>query len=115
MKLISRVAELRKQSDLSQAQLGVFVGVSTNTIQSWEKPDGLAQLKKYLKLAEVLGVEKLMDLFVQEEEEENKDANNKSTRREFSLEDLRKLRESWGIKSPAQKTANDPKFTTAKD
>lgn len=98
MKLESRVAHLRKQSGLSQAQLGVFVGVSTNTIQSWEKPNGLTQLEKYLKLGEVLGINNLIDLFVQVEE--NKDSSEKPNRREFSLEDLRKLRKNWGIAKP---------------
>lgn len=104
MKLKSRVSELRKLSGLSQAQLGVFVGVSTNTIQSWEKSDGLTQLEKYLKLAEVLGVEKLIDLFVQVPE--NGDSKEKSILREFSLEDLRELRENWGIKSPNKSPTN---------
>lgn len=98
MKLESRITDLRKEAGLSQAQLGVFVGVSTNTIQSWEKPDGLGQLEKYLKLAEVLGVKRLMDLFkIVEEDQNHKDKISKSKRMEFSLKDLRKLRKDWGI------------------
>ncbi|MEM7758057.1 MAG: helix-turn-helix domain-containing protein [Cyanobacteria bacterium P01_A01_bin.40] len=109
MYLKSRITELRKIAGLSQAQLAVFVGVSTNTIQSWEKPDGLAQLEKYLKLAEVLGAKRIIDLFkrVEEEDQNYKSKTNKSNRRQFSLDDLRKLREDWGIDESGEETFNE--------
>lgn len=102
MILKSKIAELRKKAGFSQAQLGVFVGVSTNTIQNWEKPDGLAQLEKYLKLAEVLGVGKMIDLF--EIEDTNEQSNQQVTKvGEFSIQELQKLREGWGITNSSDK------------
>jgi DNA-binding XRE family transcriptional regulator len=92
----SKVAELRKKAGLTQAQLAVFIGVTPNTIQNWEKDCGLEQLEKYLKLCEVLGCE-LSDLieYVETEEEEAKAKG-------FSLEELRELRKRWGtdVKKP---------------
>lgn len=88
---ISRLAELRTRAGLTQAELAVFVGVTTNTIQNWEKEDGLTQLGKYLKLAEILGLENLNDLFKYVEETEYK-----PSRKEFSLEELRRIRQEWG-------------------
>ena len=91
LKAKSRVAELRKKAGLTQAQLAVFIGVTTNTIQNWEKDSGLDQLEKYLKLCEVLGCE-LQDLiqYIQSPEEE------KPKSKGFSLEELRELRKRWG-------------------
>lgn len=105
MTLKSKIGYLRKKAGLSQAQLAVFVGVSTNTIQSWEKPNGLAQLVKYLKLAEVLGVQGVKDLF-EEDDHESKTETTVSKQREFSLDDLRKLREDWGIEPVREPTLN---------
>jgi len=88
----SRVADLREKSGLTQAQLAVLVGVTTNTIQNWEKQKGLDQLERYLKLAEILGCE-VSDLveYVPVGEEE------KSKTKGFSLEELRELRDRWGL------------------
>ncbi|MDF5730836.1 MAG: helix-turn-helix transcriptional regulator [Rhizonema sp. PD38] len=86
----SRVAELREQAGLTQVQLAVLVGVTPNTIQNWEKENGLDQLERYLKLAEIFGcnVSDLVEYVPASEEEEAK-----SKGFSFSLEELRKLRE----------------------
>jgi transcriptional regulator with XRE-family HTH domain len=90
LKPISRVAALREKAGLTQLQLAALVGVTTNTIQNWEKDDGLSQLERYLKLAAVFGCE-ASDLveYVPAGEEELKSKG-------FSLEDLHELRERWG-------------------
>ena len=87
----SRVANLREQAGLTQVQLAVLVGVTPNTIQNWEKDDGLSQLEKYLKLAEVFGcrAENLVEYVEISEEEKPKSKG-------FSLQELRELRERWG-------------------
>lgn len=95
----SKLATLRQEAKLSQAQLAVFVGVTTNTVQNWEKPDGLNQFVKFLKLCEVLGCDP-HDLISVNESQDNKE-------REFTFEDLKKIRESWGtgVKSKTNKTS----------
>ncbi len=97
LKAISRVAELRKKAGLTQAQLAVFIGVTTNTIQNWEKDSGLDQLEKYLKLCEVLGCE-LKDLIKYIQSPKEEEPKSKS----FSLEELREIRKRWGtdVKKP---------------
>lgn len=89
---ISRLAELRQQAGLTQAKLAVLIGVTTNTIQNWEKEDGLSQLAKYLKLGEIFGLENLKDLFEFVEVQEN----NSSQQQEFSFKELGEIRERWG-------------------
>jgi transcriptional regulator with XRE-family HTH domain len=84
----SKLATLRQEAKLSQAQLAVFVGVTTNTVQNWEKPDGLNQFVKFLKLCEILGCDP-HDLINVNESQDNQE-------REFTFEDLKKIRESWG-------------------
>jgi transcriptional regulator with XRE-family HTH domain len=92
-RLRSNVAPLREQSRLTQVQLAALVGVTTNTIQNWEKDEGLDQLERYLKLAEILGceVKELVELI--EVEEQNQESNIS-----FSLGDLRNLREKWKLR-----------------
>lgn len=87
----SRVASLREKAGLTQVQLAVLVGVTPNTIQNWEKDDGLSQLEKYLKLAEVFGCQArdLVEYISAPEEEKPKSKG-------FSLQELRELRERWG-------------------
>lgn len=89
----SKIAELRDQAGLTQVQLAALVGVTPNTIQNWEKPNGLKQLERYLKMAELFGcrVEELVEYIPTDEV----DASPKKTK-EFSLEDVRALRERWG-------------------
>lgn len=101
----SKLSELRQKAELSQAQLAVFIGVTTNTIQNWEKEGGLNQFIKYLKLCEVLECDPkdLIDI----EEFENK--NNK----EFTFEDLKRIRETWGT-SVKSKTSEKPKISLNK-
>ncbi|MEO1395987.1 MAG: helix-turn-helix transcriptional regulator [Cyanobacteria bacterium J06634_5] len=89
----SKVAELRDQTGLTQVQLAALVGVTPNTIQNWEKPDGLKSLERYLKMAELFGcpVEELVE-YVPADESEQSNTGNKV----FSLEDVRELRKRWG-------------------
>lgn len=90
----SRIAELRDRAGLTQVQLAALVGVTPNTIQNWEKPNGLKQLERYLKMAELFGcqVEELVEYVPSESNQEV--AISKT--REFSLEDVRELRKRWG-------------------
>ena len=80
----SRVAELRDLAGLTQVQLAAFVGVTTNTIQNWEKEDGLDQLERYLKLAEIFGcqVSELVEYVSVSEDDKPKSKG-------FSLEELK--------------------------
>lgn len=93
----SKLATLRQEAKLSQAQLAVFVGVTTNTVQNWEKPGGLNQFVKFLKLCEILGCEP-KDLININEPQDNRE-------REFTFEDLKRIRKSWGtdVKSKTNK------------
>lgn len=91
MKAVSKIANLREKTGLTQAQLAVFIGVTTNTIQNWESgKSGVDQIEKFLKLCEVLGCD-LKDLieYVPTSEAEQSKAGS------FSLDDLRDLRQRW--------------------
>lgn len=106
----SRIAELREQAELTQAQLAVLVGVTTNTIQNWESgKSGVEQIIKFLKLCTVLNCN-LQDLI--------EDTPNKSVEDvkpgSFSLQDLQALRRRWGTDKPASpktKTQSGPPST----
>jgi DNA-binding XRE family transcriptional regulator len=91
----SKVGALREQAGLTQVQLAAFIGVTPNTIQNWEKDEGLDQLERYLKLAKILGCE-VQDLVTYTETDEHNDQNTIG----FSLDDLRELRTRWNLKSP---------------
>lgn len=98
MKAVSRIATLRENTGLTQAQLAVLVGVTTNTIQNWESgKSGVDQIIKFLKLCEVLGcsLDELIDYVPDLEAKEPKAGN-------FSIEDLRSLRKRWGTDKKAQ-------------
>lgn len=86
----SRIAELRQKAGLTQAQLAVFIGVTPNTIQNWEKDDGLDQLEKYLKLCVLFGC-KIEDLVEYVEADENEKPASKG----FSTEQLQEIRKTW--------------------
>ena len=87
-KLISNIGSLRLKTGLTQEQLAVFVGVTTNTIQNWEKgASGVEQIEKLLKLCVVLDCE-LSDLI------EHIDSNNPSTKG-FSVKELKEIRQKW--------------------
>ncbi len=96
----SKLTKIRKKAGLTQAQLAVLVGVTTNTIQNWEKANGLAQLEKYLKLGEIFGLDNLKELVEYVETTEEEDQKELG----FSFEDLRQLRQSWGINVETQST-----------
>lgn len=104
LKAKSRVAALRARAGLTQAQLAVFVGVTSNTIQNWEKENGLDQLEKYMKLCEILGCD-LTDLVEFVETPEAEEKKNKS----FSLDQLREIRQQWDTdtKSPVSNPCSD--------
>ncbi|NEO87721.1 MAG: helix-turn-helix transcriptional regulator [Spirulina sp. SIO3F2] len=85
---IPKIAALREEIGLTQQELAVYIGVSTNTIQNWENGKaGIDQFEKIIKLCTVLGCE-LEDLI-----EYSDDQKGKSTA--FSLDELRQLRKKW--------------------
>ena len=104
LKTESQLAMLRENSGLTQVLLAALVGVTPNTIQNWEKPDGLKQLQRYLKLAEVFGCE-VADLVKYVESTEEHGTQPKG----FSIEELRELRERWGtgVKAETQDLTAD--------
>jgi putative transcriptional regulator len=52
---VSRVAELRKQLDLTQRQLADMVGVTETTIRNWENNrSGIEWFERIAKLCEAL-------------------------------------------------------------
>lgn len=93
IKLVSKVAKLRKKIGLTQKQLAVLVGVTSNTIQNWEKEDGLNQLEKYIKLSILLGCNP-NELF-EYTYIETPSKNPKS--QELSLEELERIRMQWDL------------------
>ncbi|WDD36076.1 helix-turn-helix transcriptional regulator (plasmid) [Nostoc sp. UHCC 0926] len=100
----SKLASLREKAGLTQVQLAVLVGVTPNTIQNWEKDNGLDQLERYLKLAELFGcnVSDLVEYVPVPEEEKSKSKG-------FSLEELGELRERWGTSTKAKTPYFDSK------
>lgn len=109
VKAKSKVGELRNKAGLTQAQLAVFIGVTPNTIQNWEKDGGLYQLEKYLKLCEVLGCE-IRDLieYVQVSEAD------KPKSKGFSLSELRQIREQWKTSVKASRTDSESEVKASK-
>jgi transcriptional regulator with XRE-family HTH domain len=102
----SRLAALRKQAGLTQVQVAALVGVTPNTIQNWEKDNGLYQLEPYLKLAEFFDCE-VSDLVEYVPMAEGEEPKSKG----FSFEQLRELRTEWGINQPeltSTKSASKP-------
>ena len=95
-KAVSRIADLRELTGLTQAQLAVLVGVTTNTIQNWESgKSGVEQILKFLKLCAILNCE-LKDLIQQVDDPEAEQPKAGS----FSLEDVQELRKRWGTDKP---------------
>lgn len=57
MGIAERIKELRERRGMSQSELARLVGVSPQSVQQWEKPDGTAPKRaRIAKVAEVLGV-----------------------------------------------------------
>jgi|GEM_PF-3529504 len=85
---VSKISTLRERLGMTQQQLAVFVGVTTNTIQNWEKgTSGVDQIEKFLKLCAVLDCE-LQDLIAYPEPQS-------AAAKGFSVEELRELRKKW--------------------
>ncbi len=64
----TRIAELRKEKKLSQAELADIVGVTRQTITSIETGKYIASLPLAYKIAKYFGL-KIEDVFLFEEEE----------------------------------------------
>ena len=64
----TRIAELRKEKKLSQADLAEIVGVTRQTITSIETGKYIASLPLAYKIAKHFGL-KIEDVFIFEEEE----------------------------------------------
>ena len=105
----SKVASLREEAGLTQVQLAALVGVTPNTIQNWEKENGLHQLERYLKLAEIFGCN-VSDLVEYVDAPEEKKSKSKG----FSLQELSELRERWGTatKAKAEDSESKPESDT---
>lgn len=53
---MSKISKLRKAAGLTQSELAVLVGVTSNTIQGWETKGSATQtITKFLKLCAILG------------------------------------------------------------
>lgn len=103
-KAISRIAALREEVRLTQAQLAVLVGVTTNTIQNWESgKSGVDQIERFLKLCAVLdcNLQDLIEYVSDSNAEEPKTVS-------FELDDLRQLRERWGTGRKTEITDSPP-------
>ena len=100
-KAVSRIADLREAAGFTQAELAVFVGVTTNTIQNWETgKSGVDQIEKFLKLCTILGCD-FPDLVEYVPNLESK----KPKKGKFSLDDLREMRRRWWVSSDDTTTA----------
>ena len=64
----TRIAELRKEKKLSQAELADIVGVTRQTITSIETGKYIASLPLAYRIAKYFGL-KIEDVFIFEEEE----------------------------------------------
>jgi DNA-binding XRE family transcriptional regulator len=100
----SRVASLREKARLTQVQLAVLVGVTPNTIQNWEKENGLDQLQRYLRLAEVFGCN-VSDLVEYVPAPEGKEPKSKVV---SLVEELGEVRQKLGTGIKAQTTEPQP-------
>lgn len=109
-KAVSRIAALREKMGLTQAQLAVFIGVTTNTIQNWESgKSGVDQIEKFLKLCAVLDCD-LKDLI-----EYVPDSNAKKPKTgSFSLDDLTDLRKRWGTSRKTQPAEHQSELKSTK-
>jgi DNA-binding XRE family transcriptional regulator len=105
----SRLAKHREQAGLTQVQLAVLIGVTPNTIQNWEKENGLEQLERYLKLAEIFGcnVADLVEYVPTSEEE-------KPSSKGFSLAELGEIRKRWGTDTNSEPSAPKTETTPKK-
>lgn len=57
MSIGERIADLRKQSELSQGQLAQALGVSRQAVSKWENDQSTPDTLKLIQLAEVLNTE----------------------------------------------------------
>lgn len=90
LKTVSRISALRKQANLTQAQLAVLIGVTPQTIQNWEKgSSGINLILKFIKLCIILDCS-LLELidFVPSDDVSEKAGD-------FSVESLRQLKQAW--------------------
>ena len=87
MKAVPNIAELREKAGLTQRELSLYVRVTENTIQNWEKGRSLVeQILRLIRLCEVLGC-KLEDLIKYVPDPEEKEPTPVPS----SLEEVRKL------------------------
>lgn len=66
--MVMRIRELRIKAGLTQAQLGVLMGVAQCVICAWEKETYLPKARDLPRLANALGCE-ISELYVHEEPE----------------------------------------------
>lgn len=104
MKAVSRIAELREQTDLTQKELADLLGLTENTIANWEKGrSGLDWIERVIKLCKIFQCtpEQLIDYVPDTEPQKPKTSAKKR-----SLDDLRKLINTY---EPVSKKNSSPK------
>ena len=90
--MISNIALLREQADLTQLELSQLVGVTESTIANWEKGrSGLEWIDKIIKLCKALSCD-LDDLIDYQDDEVSK---------------LGKLDKAWDIMNSAEASAKN--------
>ncbi len=68
--MVMRIRELRNKAGLTQAQLGVLMGVAQCVISEWENESYLPKARDLPRLAHALGCE-ISDLYVNEKPEDS--------------------------------------------
>lgn len=53
--MVMRIKELRRKSDINQAQLAAKMGVAQNCVSQWETEVALPRTRQLPRLAQVLG------------------------------------------------------------
>jgi transcriptional regulator with XRE-family HTH domain len=85
MKPVSKIAELREKTGLTQRELALMVGVTETTIANWERGrSGLDWIERLIKLCDALNCD-LGDLIGYDE------ADNSQTEPEPTFAELRQM------------------------
>lgn len=98
MKPVSRIAQLREETGLTQLELSQLLEVTENTVANWEKGrSGLEWIERVIKLC------KIFDCVVEDLIEYVPDTDPMEKKKGRSLEELRRL---VNTHEPARTTVN---------